>query len=164
MVQHEQPDLQSKDSSDILDIIDALRSQGISQYVDLPQIIVCGDQSSGKRSVLEAMSGMAFPTKDALCTRFATELILRRTVDEHDEGFKVSIIAGSERSDQERETLEKFNPDLRELELGTVIEHAMDAMGLTGTNKVFLQRHPTRGGFVSSTTTSHSRGSGQVYS
>jgi hypothetical protein len=63
--------------------------------------------------------------------------ILRRNVDEHDEGFKASIIAGSERSDQERETLEKFNPDLRELELGTVIEHAMDAMGLTGTNKVF---------------------------
>lgn len=26
---------------------------------------------------------------------------------------------------------------MRQLELGTVIEHAMDAMGLTGTNKVF---------------------------
>jgi hypothetical protein len=41
--------LQSKDHRDLLDIIDRLRSKGISRYVDLPQIIVCGDQSAGKR-------------------------------------------------------------------------------------------------------------------
>lgn len=34
--------LQSKEHRDLLDIIDKLRSQEISQYVDLPQIIVCG--------------------------------------------------------------------------------------------------------------------------
>ncbi|MBE3042786.1 dynamin family protein, partial [Candidatus Bathyarchaeota archaeon] len=50
----------------------------MSRYIDLPQIVVCGDQSSGKSSVLEAISGMAFPAKDNLCTRFATEVILRR--------------------------------------------------------------------------------------
>ena len=70
--------LQSKDHRDLLDIIDKLRSQGISRYVDIPQIIICGDQSSGKSSALEAISGVAFPTKDNLCTCFATELILRR--------------------------------------------------------------------------------------
>src|SRR5437764_9960847 len=70
--------LQSKDHRDLLDIIDKLRSKGISRYVDLPEIIVYGDQSAGKSSVLEAISGMAFPTKDNLCTRFATELVLRR--------------------------------------------------------------------------------------
>src|SRR4051812_22272475 len=86
MEQRADPILQSKEGRDILDIIDSLRSQGISQYVDLPQICVCGDQSSGKSSVLEAISGVAFPTKDALCTRFATELILRRSLHEQDEG------------------------------------------------------------------------------
>lgn len=47
--------------------IDKLRSLGVSQYVNLPQLIVCGDQSSGKSSVLEAISGIPFPTKDNLC-------------------------------------------------------------------------------------------------
>ena len=79
--EHTQGDalLHSTEHRELLDIIDRLRSQGISQFVDLPQIIVCGDQSSGKSSVLEAISGMSFPTKDNLCTRFATELILRRS-------------------------------------------------------------------------------------
>ena len=39
--------LQSKDHEELLDIIDNLRSQGISRYIDLPQLVVCGDQSSG---------------------------------------------------------------------------------------------------------------------
>jgi GTP-binding protein EngB required for normal cell division len=129
--------LQSKEGRDILDIIDSLRSQGISQYVDLPQICVCGDQSSGKSSVLEAISGVAFPTKDALCTRFATELILRRSLHEQDEGMKVSIIPGRDRSSTERQVLEEFDPDMQELDIGLVLDLAMDVMmGLSGTNRV----------------------------
>jgi len=58
----------------LLNDIDKLRSYGISQYVNLPQLIVCGDQSSGKSSVLDAISGIPFPTKDNLCTRFATDM------------------------------------------------------------------------------------------
>jgi len=71
--------LQSKDHEEILNVIDQLRSEGIGRYINLPQLIVCGDQSSGKSSVLEAVSGLGFPIKDNLCTRFATELILRRS-------------------------------------------------------------------------------------
>src|SRR6201996_1884547 len=95
-------ELQSKDHRDLLDIIDTLRSKGFSRYVDLPEIIVCGDQSAGKSSVLEAISGMSFPTKDNLCTRFATELVLRRDATS---GVKISIIPGPERSTDERERL-----------------------------------------------------------
>ncbi|KAI3331443.1 hypothetical protein HD806DRAFT_518465 [Xylariaceae sp. AK1471] len=61
----------------LLDAIDSLRKHGIGRFVDLPQIIVVGDQSSGKSSVLEAISRVRFPVKDGLCTRFATELVLR---------------------------------------------------------------------------------------
>ncbi|KAL4907042.1 P-loop containing nucleoside triphosphate hydrolase protein [Aspergillus multicolor] len=39
--------------------------------------VVCGDQSAGKSSVLEGISGIPFPRQDGLCTRFATEIVLR---------------------------------------------------------------------------------------
>jgi len=127
--------LQSKDHRDLLDIIDKLRSRGIRRYVDLPEIIVCGDQSAGKSSVLEAISGMSFPTKDNLCTRFATELILRRDATS---GVKVSISPGPEASADDRERLSRFHHDI-EIEdpnIGPVIEKAKEAMGLSDT-KVF---------------------------
>jgi GTP-binding protein EngB required for normal cell division len=127
--------LQSKDHRDLLDIVDTLRSKGISRYVDLPEIIVCGDQSAGKSSVLEAISGMSFPTKDNLCTRFATELILRRDLTPK---VKASISPGPERSIEERKRLACFNVDLdiTNLNIGPVIEMAKEAMGISDT-KVF---------------------------
>lgn len=126
--------LQSKEHRDLLDIIDRLRSQGISRYVDLPQIIVCGDQSSGKSSVLEAISGVSFPTKDSLCTRFATELILRRSKAV---GIKICIIPGPDRSDSDKEQLNSFTYTNKDLDIGDVIEQAKVAMGLSGNDKVF---------------------------
>ncbi|RYO92173.1 hypothetical protein DL766_003199 [Monosporascus sp. MC13-8B] len=62
---------------ELLDTIDDLRKRFIDRFVDLPQIVVVGDQSSGKSSVLEAISRVRFPVKDGVCTRFATELVLR---------------------------------------------------------------------------------------
>lgn len=61
----------------LLDTIDNLRKHGVGRLVDLPQIVVVGDQSSGKSSVLEAISRVRFPVESGLCTRFATELVLR---------------------------------------------------------------------------------------
>src|SRR5256714_15325334 len=115
--------LQSREHRDLLDLVDKLRSQGISRYVALPQIIVCGDQSSGKSSVLEAISGLSFPTKDNLCTRFATELILRRDATP---GVKVSINPGPERSVDERERISRFHVDIdvANPNLGSVVDKA----------------------------------------
>ncbi|OKL58398.1 hypothetical protein UA08_06379 [Talaromyces atroroseus] len=70
--------LQSKDQAALLDTVDEIRRHGVNRYVSLPQLIVCGDQSSGKSSVLEAISGVQFPVNDGLCTRFTTEVVLRR--------------------------------------------------------------------------------------
>jgi hypothetical protein len=56
----------SNDQLELLDAVDKLRLQGIDHYISLPQIIVCGDQSSGKSSVLEAISGVPFPVKSNL--------------------------------------------------------------------------------------------------
>jgi hypothetical protein len=86
----------------------------------LPQIIVCGDQSPGKRCALEAISGMSFPAKDNLCTRFATELILRRTPKT---GVNISITSGPERTDPEKVKLQAFTYTgiLDDLDLGQIV-------------------------------------------
>ncbi|KAM0716833.1 hypothetical protein Q7P37_007637 [Cladosporium fusiforme] len=123
-------ELQSEQHRQLLDIIDRLRSKGISKYVDLPEIVVCGDQSAGKSSVLEAISGMSFPTKDNLCTRFATELVLRRA---HTETVKISITAGPDRSERERQRLSAFGFEYQHdtPDLSNIIERAKDVMGLS---------------------------------
>lgn len=116
------------DHRGLLDIIDSLRSQGVGHYVDLPEIIVCGDQSAGKSSVLEAISGMPFPIKDSLCTRFATELILRRG---REANTKVSITPGESRFGEDRERLESWQPKtsmINKESMGAVMDEANGAM------------------------------------
>ncbi len=127
--------LQSKDHGQLLDVIDLLRSQGISRYVRLPQLIVCGDQSSGKSSVLEAVSGVRFPTKEHLCTRFATELVLRRDPTTN---ATVAIIPGAERSDEEKEKLLGFKaPTVLIDDFPSLIDDAKKAMGLESSARAF---------------------------
>ncbi|KAI4862983.1 P-loop containing nucleoside triphosphate hydrolase protein, partial [Hypoxylon rubiginosum] len=106
----------------LLDAIDNLRKHGIDRFVDLPQIIVVGDQSSGKSSVLEAISRVRFPVKDGLCTRFATELVLRT-----DSRTKVDLqILPSETSKKGAHSFEEksFNKE----ELPRIIEKAKKVM------------------------------------
>ncbi|KAA8645761.1 hypothetical protein EYZ11_005160 [Aspergillus tanneri] len=52
--------------------------QGFGEFVDLPQNVVSGDHSSGKLSMLEALSGVHFPRSDTPCTRLPTEVVLRK--------------------------------------------------------------------------------------
>ena len=127
--------LQSKDHEELLNTIDGLRSLGISRYVDLPQIIVCGDQSSGKSSVLEAISGVQFPVKDTLCTRVATELILRRSPVI---GGSISIVPSSDRVEEEMTRLQQWKATECSLgDLPAVLEEAMVAMDIDGSLKNF---------------------------
>ena len=128
-------DLGSQKQLALLNDIDKLRSHGISQYVNLPQLIVCGDQSSGKSSVLEAISGLNFPTKDNLCTRFATEVILRHAPEAR---VAVKIVAGPDRSKDEQTRLDEFRRDLIDLEdFPTLIEDAKSYMGVADGSTAF---------------------------
>ncbi len=127
--------LQTGDHLKLLDEIDKLRSQGISHYVSLPQLIVCGDQSSGKSSVLEAISGISFPTKDTLCTRFATEVILRKATAT---SVSVRIVPSQTRSEAECSRLSQFCEILADLkEFPAVVERAKTVMGISATTSAF---------------------------
>jgi hypothetical protein len=64
---------------DLLNLIDQLQEIGIGDEIKLPQIIVIGSQSSGKSSVLEAISRLSFPRGQGLTTTFATEIALRKS-------------------------------------------------------------------------------------
>uniref|UniRef100_A0A8C1MP35 Myxovirus (influenza virus) resistance D n=1 Tax=Cyprinus carpio TaxID=7962 RepID=A0A8C1MP35_CYPCA len=61
-----------------IDLIDSLRSVGIQKDLALPTIVVIGDQSSGKSSVLEALSGVALPRGKGIVTRCPLELRLKK--------------------------------------------------------------------------------------
>lgn len=60
--------LQTSKTSERLNQIDKVRANGVGDHVALPQLVVCGDQSAGKSSVLEGISGIPFPRQDGLYT------------------------------------------------------------------------------------------------
>ncbi|KAI3321397.1 dynamin family protein [Xylariaceae sp. AK1471] len=127
----------SEDQLELLDSVDRLRLQGLDHYVSLPQIIVCGDQSSGKSSVLEAISGVPFPVKSNLCTRFPTELVLRRTARI---GVTVSIVPHSSLGLSEQSRLAGFHEKLDSFEgFPALVEKAKAAMGISTHGKAFAK-------------------------
>ncbi|KAK4459417.1 interferon-induced GTP-binding protein Mx [Cladorrhinum samala] len=97
----------------LLDLIDKLQFAQLDN-VKLPQIVVVGDQSAGKSSVLEAITGTPFPRDAGACTRFATEIRLRRAPVS---SIKVSVIPDKNRPFAEQERLAQFggmvNPNMR---------------------------------------------------
>ena len=128
-------ELRSSEQQSLLDEIDSLRLQGISEFVFLPQIVVCGDQSSGKSSVLEAISGVPFPRSDTLCTRFATEVILRQGSTA---GAAVSILPSQDASGADRSRLLAFKESLQGLDdFPDLVERAKSEMGTSATGRAF---------------------------
>ncbi|OAV92483.1 hypothetical protein PTTG_05867 [Puccinia triticina 1-1 BBBD Race 1] len=61
----------------LLDKVDEIRRIGLQDMISLPQIAVVGDQSSGKSTLLEYISGVTFPKDAGMCTCFATEVSMR---------------------------------------------------------------------------------------
>ncbi|XP_020582157.1 dynamin-related protein 4C-like [Phalaenopsis equestris] len=60
----------------VLDAVDRLRQLKVTQEgIQLPTIVVVGDQSSGKSSVLESLAGISLPRGQGICTR--VPLIMR---------------------------------------------------------------------------------------
>ena len=162
MVRNQQPDaghgdatlsgLSSTKSVQRLEQIASLRARGIGDNIDLPQLVVCGDQSAGKSSVLEGLSGIPFPRDEGICTKFptgkfpsnlappmnwlltrpiATEVIL-----EHADGAQTiiaTIIPHSSRKEAFKARLRAFHRSIADMnELPEVITTVGALMGIRG--------------------------------
>lgn len=120
--------LQSEDARKVMDTVDRLRKAGLGSIVQLPQIVTVGDQSSGKSSTLEAITGIPFPRKENLCTRFATQIVMRRAKTE---SVAVAIMPDKLRPSHEQEKLKTMDLKLDDFsKLGDLMDTAMVAMGL----------------------------------
>jgi GTPase SAR1 family protein len=127
--------LQSSEQMTLLNAIDELRAHGLGEITALPQLVVCGDQSSGKSSVLEAISGVPFPRKANVCTRFATEVILRRARVVR---MSVSIMPSQDLPREDRERILGFRHDLASIEdFAGLFEKAKEVMGISDNKKTF---------------------------
>ena len=72
-----------------------------------------GDQSSGKSSVLESLTGFSFPHAAGLCTRYATLITCCR---EPVSSIHVSIIPRPDADDTLKERLVKFQRSVESLD------------------------------------------------
>ncbi|XP_010510940.1 PREDICTED: dynamin-related protein 4C-like [Camelina sativa] len=65
----------------LLDTVDKLRNLNVMREgIQLPTIVVVGDQSSGKSSVLESLAGISLPRGQGICTRVPLVMRLQRSL------------------------------------------------------------------------------------
>ncbi|KAH8908577.1 dynamin family protein [Coniochaeta sp. PMI_546] len=96
------------DQAKLLDLMDKIQFAKIS-LDKLPQIAVVGDQSSGKSSVLTSLTGIPFTRSAMACTKFATEIRLRRNGRS---STTVWIMPDESRTKQEKKALEAFRKEV----------------------------------------------------
>ncbi|KAK4150293.1 interferon-induced GTP-binding protein Mx1 [Chaetomidium leptoderma] len=118
----------------LLDKFDRLRDLNISNLVSLPQLVlvVVGDQSSGKSSVLESLTRFPFPRAPGLCTRYVTQITCRR-VDQV--SATISVIPGAGASAAHKEKLQAFHAEttnIRRESFARTFQEASAAMGIRG--------------------------------
>lgn len=134
--------LESSRISERLNQVDRVRANGVGDHIALPQLAVCGDQSSGKSSVLEGISGIPFPRQDGVCTRFATEIILRH--EPNDQRNTATIIPHVSRTEDEKAKLGAFRRDINDLSgLPGIIDEVARLMGVQRGTDDFANDAPT---------------------
>lgn len=124
--------LRTPKSSHRLNQIEKIRAHGVGDLISLPAIAVCGDQSAGKSSVLEGITGIPFPRQEGLCTRFPTEIILRHTECES-VSITASIRPHISRTSEVQQTLSAYRREVKDMsELPGIITDVSRLMNIRG--------------------------------
>ncbi|KAH7493925.1 hypothetical protein FOMA001_g36 [Fusarium oxysporum f. sp. matthiolae] len=111
-------------------ISDDLSACGVGKIVNLPQVIVVGEQSAGKSSVLEAISHIRFPVDGSLCTRFATELVFHHA---NENCIDATVRFADKTKPSQSFQRKRFHED----DLPDIIREAKEYMGLSRLGKDF---------------------------
>ncbi|TKS65634.1 Mx Interferon-inducible [Collichthys lucidus] len=98
-----------------IDLIDSLRSLGVEKDLALPAIAVIGDQSSGKSSVLEALSGVSLPRGSGIVTRCPLELKMKRRKEGEEWYGKISYQGDEEEIEDPADVEEKIREAQNEM-------------------------------------------------
>lgn len=107
--------------------LSALWKAKLYHHVPLTAIVVCGDQSSGKSAVLEALSGFRFPVNDGMCTRFVTrvEMVQDTTVR-----ITATITPSTHHGPAKQDELQRWKYETKDLtEFEQVVVRAGEVMG-----------------------------------
>ncbi|WJG35965.1 uncharacterized protein FOBCDRAFT_204837 [Fusarium oxysporum Fo47] len=75
----------------LFDAIDRLQAWGSHEYLDIPQLVVVGEQSSGKSSLLRTLTDISFPVMAGIGTHFPIRVVSRRTAQDSRERFRISL-------------------------------------------------------------------------
>lgn len=97
----------------LFDALKELSGLNVSSRIETPQLVVVGDQNTGKSSVLEALSRFPFQVHNEICTRFPIKLILRRS---HEEVTHLRIEPATWRSESDQQRLRDFSEHLSNLD------------------------------------------------
>lgn len=76
-----QTELMSFDTAGVFSLVHDLRADNVDCDIDLPRLACVGKQSSGKSSVIEALTGFQVPRKDDTCTRGAIEIVTKQDLN-----------------------------------------------------------------------------------
>lgn len=130
-------ELQTDEQRRVLDTVSQVRKCGLETVLSLPQIVVCGDQSAGKSSVLEALTEIPFPRNDNLCTRFATEICLRR---DPIDSLTIRVIPDSDRPNGKQEEIKNYSESIADFaDLPKIMNNAMKVMGISEGGNAFAK-------------------------
>lgn len=121
----------------LLEKIDKLFAYNIGEYISLPQLVVVGEQSSGKSSVLEGLTKMAFPRDSGLCTRHTTQILFRRNLQMTDRKITASIVPGPDTTPERERLLRGWHAnDLQALDTQSFTQ----MMAEVGSNQAHIKR------------------------
>ncbi|KFA81327.1 hypothetical protein S40288_08302 [Stachybotrys chartarum IBT 40288] len=122
----------------------------LANNTSVVHIVVVGDQSSGKSSLLEGLTGLSFPIASDLCTRFATQIVLHRTSGDKT-SIQVSIVPGPSSLDDEAQKtrLLEFDvhmdvDDLCGSKFTWILDEAAEYMGLPNSDDEDIENSAKR--------------------